>query len=45
LLPAPNGGLFRWCLERGLRVVQVMTLMSRGLYDEPAGAFPPSVLY
>jgi predicted N-acetyltransferase YhbS len=45
LLPARNGGLFRWCLEHGLRVVQPMTLMSLGLYHEPQGAFLPSILY
>jgi GNAT superfamily N-acetyltransferase len=45
LLPTRNGELFRWCLERGLRVVQPMTLMSFGLYNEPAGAFLPSILY
>ncbi|MDQ2695013.1 MAG: GNAT family N-acetyltransferase [Pseudomonadota bacterium] len=45
LLPTRNAGLFRWCLDKGLRVVQPMTLMSRGLYNEPAGAFLPSILY
>ncbi len=45
LLPTRNGELFRWCLAHGLRVVQPMTLMSLGLYNEPAGAFLPSVLY
>jgi predicted N-acetyltransferase YhbS len=45
LLPTRNAELFRWCLERGLRVVQSMTLMTIGLYNEPAGAFLPSVLY
>jgi GNAT superfamily N-acetyltransferase len=45
LLPSRNWELFRWCLEHGLRVVQPMTLMSRGLYNEPAGAFLPSILY
>lgn len=45
LLPTRNGELFRWCLQRGLRVTQPMTLMSKGLYNEPAGAFLPSVLY
>jgi hypothetical protein len=43
--PARDGELFRWCLAHGLRVVQPMTLMSLGLYNEPAGAFLPSVLY
>jgi len=45
LLPTRNTELFRWCLEKGLRVVQPMTLMSKGMYNEPRGAFLPSVLY
>ncbi|NBA98417.1 GNAT family N-acetyltransferase [Pseudomonas sp. R5(2019)] len=45
LLPTRNGELFKWCLDHGLRVVQPMTLMSVGLYNEPTGAFLPSVLY
>jgi GNAT superfamily N-acetyltransferase len=45
LLPTRNGEVLRWCLERGLRIVQPMTLMSVGLYNEPEGAFMPSVLY
>jgi hypothetical protein len=45
LLPTRNGDLFRWCLENGLRLVHQMTLMTIGLYNEPAGAYLPSVLY
>lgn len=45
LVPTRNAELFLWCLERGLRVVQPMTLMTIGFYHEPAGAFLPSVLY
>jgi predicted N-acetyltransferase YhbS len=45
LLPTRNGEVLRWCLEKGLRIVQPMTLMSVGLYNEPAGAFMPSVLF
>jgi GNAT superfamily N-acetyltransferase len=45
LLPTRNGEVLRWCLERGLRIVQPMTLMSVGLYNEPAGTFMPSVMY
>ena len=45
LLPMRNGELFRWCLAHGLRVVQPMTLMSLGLYNEPQGAFLPSIVY
>ena len=45
LVPTRNSALFRWCLENGLRVVQPMTLMSTGLYNEPAGAWIPSILF
>ncbi len=45
LLPSRNGEVFRWCLAKGLRMVQPMTLMSYGLYNEPSGAFLPSVLF
>jgi ribosomal protein S18 acetylase RimI-like enzyme len=45
LLPSRNGEVFRWCLSRGLRVVQPLTLMSTGLYNEPRGAFLPSILF
>ena len=45
LVPTRNAALFRWCLENGLRVVHPMTLMSMGMYQEPAGAYLPSVLY
>jgi predicted N-acetyltransferase YhbS len=45
LLPARNAELYRWSLAQGLKVVQVMTLMTVGLYNEPAGAYLPSVLY
>jgi hypothetical protein len=45
LLPTRNGDLFRWCLENGLRLEHQMTLMTIGLYNEPAGAYLPSVLY
>ena len=45
LVPTRNAELFRWCLERGLRVVQPNTLMTIGLYNEPAGAYLPSILF
>jgi hypothetical protein len=45
LLPTRNADMFRWCLERGLRIVQPMTLMSIGLYNEPQGVFLPSIVY
>ncbi|HEV2364070.1 MAG TPA: GNAT family N-acetyltransferase [Caulobacteraceae bacterium] len=45
LVPTRNGELMRWCLGKGLKITQPMTLMSMGLYNEPAGAFLPSVIY
>lgn len=45
LIPTRNAALFRWCLESGLQVVQPMTLMSLGLYNEPKGAWLPSILF
>jgi predicted N-acetyltransferase YhbS len=45
LVPSRNSILLRWCLANGLRVVQPMTLMSTGLYNDPAGAWLPSVLF
>lgn len=44
LLPTRNSEVLRWCLEQGLRIVYPVTLMSLGLYNEPKGAFMPSVL-
>jgi GNAT superfamily N-acetyltransferase len=43
LVPARNAGLLRWCLARGLRIVQPMTLMTFGWYQEPRGPYFPSV--
>jgi predicted N-acetyltransferase YhbS len=45
LVPMRNGELFRWCLESRMRVLQPMTLMTAGMYEEPKGAYLPSVLY
>jgi predicted N-acetyltransferase YhbS len=45
LLPTRNADLLRWCLGHGLRIVQPLTLMSMGLYNEPQGAFLPSIAY
>jgi predicted N-acetyltransferase YhbS len=45
LMPIRRAALFRWCLDQGMRVVKPMTLMSRGDYAEPDGAYLPSVLY
>ena len=45
MVPTRNSELLRWCLENGLRIKQPMTLMSLGLYNEPAGVFLPSIIY
>jgi predicted N-acetyltransferase YhbS len=45
LLPTRNYEVFTWCLANGLRLVQPMTLMTTGLYNEPAGAYLVCVLY
>jgi predicted N-acetyltransferase YhbS len=45
LVPSRNNALLRWCLANGLRVVQPMTLMTTGFYNEPAGAWLPSILF
>ena len=39
LVPSRNTQLFRWCLNNGLRLVQQLTLMTIGLYSEPAGSY------
>ncbi len=44
-IPMRNADLFHWCLNHGLRLIQTETLMSLGLYNEPAGAFLPSMIY
>jgi predicted N-acetyltransferase YhbS len=45
LLPTRNHEVLAWCLANGLRVQYPMTLMTIGLYNEPAGAWMPCVLY
>lgn len=45
LIPSRNSDLMRWCLAEKLRITQTLTLMSNGLYNEPNGAWLPSVLY
>jgi len=45
LIPSRNGDLLRWCYSKGLRLMQQMTLMSVGLYNEPRFPFIPSILY
>jgi len=45
LLPTRQSSLFRWALAAGLRIVKPMTLMAMGEYQDPQGAFFPSVQY
>lgn len=45
LVPTRNHDLFRWCLNCGMRLVSQRTLMTVGLYNEPTGAYLPSILY
>ncbi|MGO9449857.1 MAG: GNAT family N-acetyltransferase [Candidatus Binataceae bacterium] len=45
LVPSRNGELMRWCLAKGLRITQTLTLMTIGLYNEPGGAYLPSIVY
>jgi predicted N-acetyltransferase YhbS len=44
-IPSRNSELMRWCLSKGFRIRQPMTLMSIGPYQEPSGAFIPSVIF
>ena len=45
LVPTRNHDLLKWCLDRGLRLAQQMNLMTIGLYNQPAAAYLPSILY
>jgi len=45
IVPSRNTELLGWCLANGLRIVQQSTLMTIGLYNDPAGAYLPSILY
>jgi hypothetical protein len=45
LLTTRNGEVFRCALQSGLRLFHPMQLMTMGLYNEPAGAYLPSIAY
>ena len=45
LVPLGNAELFRWCLAHGLHVFFVLNMMTIGIYQEPSGAYMPSVGY
>ena len=44
-VPSRNSELLRWCFANGLRVVEPMTLMTMGLYNDPVGAYLPSIQF
>jgi predicted N-acetyltransferase YhbS len=44
IVPSRNTELLRWCLSNNLRIGQNLTLMTLGLYNEPQGAYLPSIL-
>ena len=44
-IPSRNGELLRWCYSKGLKLMQINTLMSVGFYNEPQLPFIPSILY
>ena len=44
-LPTRQAGLLRWCLAEGLRVGSPLTLMAKGAYRQPRGAYFPSSWY
>jgi GNAT superfamily N-acetyltransferase len=45
LVPLADTELFRWSLAHGLRVFFVLNMMTLGLYQQPRGAYLPSVGY
>lgn len=45
LVPARDSALLDWCLSQGLRVAELHTLMGTGLYNEPKGAWLPSLVH
>jgi predicted N-acetyltransferase YhbS len=45
LVPSRNTALMTWCFETGLTIVQQSTLMTLGLFNEPQGAWLPSIGY
>lgn len=45
MVPVRNHEVFSWCLSHGLRALHLNTLMTIGLYNDPQGAWLPSILY
>jgi GNAT superfamily N-acetyltransferase len=44
-VPTRNGELLRWLFAQGLRAVWPAMLMTRGAYQDPKGAFLPSIAF
>jgi hypothetical protein len=44
-VPNDNAELLCWCYDNGYRMVKAMTLMTIGLYNQPNGAYLPSVMF
>lgn len=44
-LPMRYAGLFRWCLQEGLRALKPLAVMAVGEYQQPVGCVLPSYLY
>lgn len=45
MIPVRNHEVFNWCLNHGLRALHLNTLMTIGMYNDPQGAWMPSILY
>jgi hypothetical protein len=45
LVPTRNGDLMRWCLAENPCIIQTMTLVTIGFYNEPNGSWLPSVTF
>jgi hypothetical protein len=44
-VPTRQASLLRWCLDEGLRVGVSLSLMAKGEYRQPRGAYFPSSWY
>jgi len=45
LVPTRNADPMRWCLDENLRIIQTVTWMMIGLYNDPNGSWRPSVTF
>ena len=45
MVPVRRPGLFRFLLKRGVKKIKPPSLMATGEYQEPRGAFHPSVMF